>query len=67
MALADVFDAMPSRRVYKPAQPFDEVRRVMAQGRGSHFDPDMLDAFLVHYDEFCAITRRTSSNGCAGL
>ena len=67
MALADVFDAMTSRRVYKPAQPFDEVRRVMAQGRGSHFDPDMLDAFLVHYDEFCAITRRTSSNGCAGL
>ena len=66
MALADVFDAMTSRRVYKPAQPFDEVRRVMAQGRGSHFDPDMLDAFLVHYDEFCDIARRHPDEEGAG-
>jgi len=67
MALADVFDAMISRRVYKPALPFDQVRIVMAEGRGSHFDPDLLEVFLTHYEEFCDIARRHPDVEDAGI
>jgi len=55
MAVADVFDALISRRVYKAAMPAGEVRRIMAAQRGLHFDPDLLDAFLAGFDAFCAI------------
>jgi putative two-component system response regulator len=51
MAVADVYDALVSRRVYKPAMPHDEAIAIMRQGRGSHFDPDMLDAFLAIQDQ----------------
>jgi response regulator RpfG family c-di-GMP phosphodiesterase/signal transduction histidine kinase len=47
MAVADVYDALISRRVYKPALPHRAAVRIMAQGRGTHFDPDVLDAFLA--------------------
>ncbi len=49
MALADVFDALISVRVYKPAMSFDEAREIITQGRGTHFDPDVVDAFLDKY------------------
>jgi putative two-component system response regulator len=55
MALADVFDALISRRVYKQPMPYDEVRDIIAAGRGRHFDPDMTDAFLAHFSVFCDI------------
>jgi putative two-component system response regulator len=58
MAVADVFDAMISRRVYKQPMPFGVVREMMAAERGEHFDPDLLDAFLSGFDEFCAIARQ---------
>jgi putative two-component system response regulator len=58
MALADVFDAMISRRVYKNPIPMDEVRVAMAEQRGRHFDPDLLDAFLADYQGFCDIALR---------
>jgi putative two-component system response regulator len=58
MAVADVFDALVSHRVYKPALPFDQVRVMMAEQRGRHFDPDLLDAFLGHYELFCDIVQR---------
>jgi putative two-component system response regulator len=57
MAVADVFDAMISRRVYKEPIPMDEVRADMSRQRGRHFDPDLLDAFLGDYESFCAIAR----------
>lgn len=57
MAVADVFDAMISRRVYKAPIDFGRVREVMAAQRGGQFDPDLLDAFLTHYDRFCDIAR----------
>ncbi len=44
-AIVDVFDALTSRRPYKPALPLDEAMRVLAEGRGVHFDPDILDVF----------------------
>lgn len=58
MALADVFDAVISRRVYKAAMSFEQARSIIADGRGGHFDPDMADAFLAGFDEFVAIATR---------
>jgi putative two-component system response regulator len=55
MALADVYDALTSRRVYKPALPHEEVVNMIRQGRGGQFDPDVVDAFLHLQDEFRAI------------
>ncbi|MCB1727381.1 MAG: response regulator [Gammaproteobacteria bacterium] len=55
MALADVFDALISERVYKPAMPYDAARDIIAEGRGNHFDPDVVDAFLSDFSEFCNI------------
>ena len=57
MAVADVFDAMISRRVYKQPIPMEEVRMMMMAERGKHFDPDLLDAFVAGFEEFCAIAR----------
>jgi putative two-component system response regulator len=58
MALADVFDALISRRVYKDATPSAEVQDIIAAGRAQHFDPDMVDAFLAHFSVFCDIADR---------
>jgi putative two-component system response regulator len=58
MAVADVYDALVSRRVYKASMPHEEARRIMVDGRGSHFDPDVLDAFLELEDEFRAVAAR---------
>ena len=58
MALADVFDALISVRVYKPAMPYEDARDVIVAGRGHHFDPDVTDAFLADYAEFVRIAER---------
>ncbi len=55
MALADVFDALISKRVYKEAYPFSEVRKIIASERGRQFDPEITDVFLSHCAEFEAI------------
>lgn len=52
MAVADVYDALISKRVYKPAFPHEEAVDVIRKGRGQHFDPDIVDAFLTIADEF---------------
>jgi HD-GYP domain-containing protein (c-di-GMP phosphodiesterase class II) len=44
-AIVDVFDALTSRRPYKEPLSFDEATAIMHRGRGSHFDPRLLDAF----------------------
>jgi putative two-component system response regulator len=46
MALADAYDAMVSRRVYKEPIPHDEAVRIISAGSGSLFDPAVVDAFL---------------------
>ena len=63
MAVADVFDAMISRRVYKAPIPMEEVRLVMADQRSRHFDPDLLDAFLGDYEAFCDLARAHPDEG----
>jgi cyclic di-GMP phosphodiesterase len=46
LAVADVYDALISKRFYKPPLTHEEVVQIIAEGRGSHFDPDCVDAFL---------------------
>jgi putative two-component system response regulator len=58
MAVADVYDALISRRVYKEGMPHEKAVQIMIEGRGTHFDVHMLDAFLEIQDEFRAIARR---------
>ncbi len=58
MALCDVFDALISRRVYKSALPYDEAIVLILQGKGKHFDPDVVDAFLKLEAQFRAIATR---------
>ena len=50
-AVADVFDALSTRRPYKPAIPLDECFHIMEEKRGSHFDPTVLDAFIRRRSE----------------
>jgi putative two-component system response regulator len=45
-AVADVFDALNSQRPYKEAFPFEQCAELMRRERGTHFDPDVLDAFF---------------------
>jgi putative two-component system response regulator len=52
MALADVYDALISRRVYKPPLPHEEAKEIILADRGTHFDPDMTDAFARISESF---------------
>lgn len=58
MAVADVFDALVSGRLYKPRISFEEARELIQEGRGSQFDPDLVDAFLEHFEKFVAIAEK---------
>jgi putative two-component system response regulator len=58
MALADVYDALISRRVYKDGMPHAQAAAIIEKGRGSHFDPDVVDAFLAVQDQFQEIAAR---------
>ena len=58
MALADVYDALISRRVYKEGMSHEQALDFISEGRGKHFDPDMVDAFLLIHQEFRAIAQR---------
>ena len=58
MAVADVYDALICRRVYKKAMPHEEAVGIIVDGRGRHFDPDVVDAFLDVVEEFRSIARR---------
>ncbi len=63
MALADVFDALTCRRIYKPAMPIDQAVSIITEGRGTHFDPDVVDAFLALLDAFTAVATRFADPG----
>ena len=52
VALADVYDALTTRRVYKPAYGHELSKQIIIKGRGRHFDPDIVDAFLLGEKEF---------------
>ncbi len=54
-AVADVFDALTSKRPYKEAFSNEKSLEIMRAGRGSHFDPGILDLFFEHFDEIAII------------
>ena len=51
MAVADVFDALVSRRSYKPGFPFEKAMDIIREESGTHFDPVVVRAFLECEDE----------------
>lgn len=62
MAVADVYDALISHRVYKPGMPHEEAVDIIRQGGGWHFDPDICAAFLSATEQFKAIAERFSDS-----
>lgn len=52
MAIADVFDALISKRCYKDAIPREEAYKIIEEESGTHFDPNLVEVFLKHKDEF---------------
>jgi len=58
MAVADVYDALISRRVYKEGRPHEKAVAIITEGRGSHFDPDIVDAFLALTEQFREVAAR---------
>jgi putative two-component system response regulator len=58
MALVDVYDALISKRVYKLGMSHAQATGIIVDGRGRHFDPDVVDAFLALDVEFQAIAIR---------
>jgi putative two-component system response regulator len=61
-AVADVFDALTSDRVYRPAYRPEEARALMLEDRGTQFDPRLLDLFFGAWDEVLAIRRDTAED-----
>lgn len=57
MAVADVYDALISRRVYKEPMSHESAVGIMLEGKGKHFDPDVIDAFLELQDTFKEIAK----------
>ena len=60
MALADVYDALISARVYKPAMSHADASAIIVAERGKHFDPDIVDAFLARQEDFQGIAAKYS-------
>ena len=63
MAVADVFDALISPRIYKPPMSLAGARDIIASERGRQFDPDVTDAFLNDFAGFAAIAEKHSDLG----
>ncbi|MCL2767743.1 MAG: HD domain-containing protein, partial [Synergistaceae bacterium] len=58
LAVADVYDALVSERIYKDAFAHDSVGAIIEEERGKHFDPDIVDAFLAVKNKFLEIHNR---------
>jgi len=58
MAVGDVYDALISRRPYKEPMPHNQAVQLIIDGRGTHFDPDIVDAFIALQDDFLAISQQ---------
>ena len=61
-AIADVFDALTSKRPYKEPFPVENALAIIKEGRGSHFDPDVVDAFFAIQDEILTIKKEYDDN-----
>ena len=65
MAVADVYDALISKRVYKPAFSHEKAKGIILEGRGGHFDPDVVDAFVAVENKFLEISRNLQDEAYA--
>ena len=65
VALADVYDALTTNRVYKSAYAHETSRSIILEGRATHFDPDIVDAFLASEDRFEAVHERLAEEEAA--
>ena len=70
VSIVDVFDALTSDRCYRPAMQLAEALAIMIDGRGTQFDPELLDLFFKHLDRFRDLTEkrigRVDANDLAG-
>ena len=62
-AVADVFDALTSKRVYKKPMPIEQAADILRQDSGKHFDPRLVDIFLENMDSVLAIRERFPDSG----
>jgi putative two-component system response regulator len=65
-AVADVFDALTSARPYKPAFDIHSACEILRRGKGSHFDPQLIDLFLSDFDEVLQLRSRTAAQALHG-
>jgi len=63
MAVADVYDALISNRVYKAGMPHAKAAGIITEGRGGHFDPDICDHFLLIQQRFASIAAELNDAG----
>ena len=61
-SVADVFDAVSCKRPYKPAFPREKCFRILEEGRGTQFDPRMLDSFFANADEIVEVQLALADN-----
>ncbi|RQO50609.1 HD-GYP domain-containing protein [Pseudomonas sp. KBW05] len=66
MAVADVYDALISRRVYKKGMSHDQALDIIREGCATHFDPDICEVFLANHEQFRAIAVRFADRGQDG-
>jgi len=62
VAVSDVYDALTTARVYKPAYSHDVAREIILEGKGRHFDPQLVDAFLANEDRFVEIHQQLAED-----
>jgi putative two-component system response regulator len=65
VAVADVYDALTTKRVYKPAFPHEAARGIILEGAGKHFDPVLAEAFRENEDRFFEIRQRYADEDSA--
>jgi len=66
MAVVDVYDALVTRRTYKEPIPHEEAVRLIREGKGTQFDPDLVDAFLSVQDRWRQVERDVTDLGEKG-
>ena len=64
VALADVYDALTSRRIYKAAYTHEVARSIIIKERDHHFDPGLVDAFLSEERKFCYVRQQFGDDRC---
>jgi putative two-component system response regulator len=63
VAVVDVYDALTQKRVYRPAMPEKKALGILEEGRGTHFDPRVLDCFMKILPDLHRITEAIKDEG----